>query len=170
VSGGIGPFEGVHEEKAGVVTVFCDAESHELWERTYSRLGDTAWAPEPFDHIGGERGEMRISRRGGGIQFIDAAGRVIRSWDFGRAGSVDDPLGVDDPHGDGPRIDRARKVTGLSDDAHLPVGRRYLIRCPLCGDAIRRSDTQAQKQFNQLWEQGIPRISLNSLRKLDRLL
>lgn len=147
--------------------MYCAAESHELWEHTYSRRGDNPWVPDPFEYIGGERGRIRTPRRGGGIEYVDAAGRVIKSWDFGRV-SVDHPLGraarfMAD-------IDRARKAADLSDDSQLPLGRRYRMRCPLCGDALRRSDSQSNKHFNWLWEQGITRISLSGLRELGRLL
>lgn len=157
----------MEEEKSGEITVYCDAQSHELWERTYSRRGEDPWMPDLFDHIGGEQGDIKSPRRGGGIEYIDAAGRVVQSWDSGRV-TPDDPLGKTDRLV--ADIDRARQVSGLDADVALPLGLRYRIRCPLCDDQVRRSGSEANKQFNWLWEQGITRISLDSLRKLDRLL
>jgi hypothetical protein len=140
-------------------TVYCASESHQLWERTYSRDDDGVWMPDPWDRIGGQRAKM--ARRGGGMEFIDATGRVIRSWD----GDLDPQrsrLMAD--------IDRARQVAGLSENAILPVGRRYRIRCPLCGDGVRRSDSRANAEFDLLWGKGITRISLDGLRDLRRVL
>jgi hypothetical protein len=155
----------MQDEKTGEVTVYCDAESHELWERTYSRRGDAPWMPDPFEYVGGERGNVRTPRRGGGLEFIDAAGKVVRFWDTGR--------GVTDRDGAKRLVDeiaRARNLAGVDQDTDLSLGRRYPLRCPLCGDAIRRSDAKANEQFNWLWTKGFTRISLNNLRKLDRLL
>jgi hypothetical protein len=159
----IGQSEGMPDEKT--ITVYCAAESHQLWERTYSRRGDDFWTPDPWDRFDGERAKM--SRRGGGVEFIDATGNVIRSWDFGRASGGLHPHTGERAMGD---IDRARQVARLSDDATLPVGRRYRIRCPLCGDGVRRSDSTADLEFDLLWEKGFLRISLDGLRNLRKLL
>jgi hypothetical protein len=159
----IGQSDGMPDEKT--ITVHCAAESHRLWERTYSRRGDDFWTPDPWDRLDGERAKM--SRRGGGVEFIDATGRVIPSWDSGRGSGGFDPQKSTRIMAD---IDRARQVAALSDDATLPVGRRYRIRCPLCGDEVYRSGSTADTEFNLLWEKGITRISLDGLRNLRKLL
>jgi hypothetical protein len=146
------------------ITVHCAAESHRLWERTYSRGDDDDfWTPDPWDRFDGERAKM--SRRGGGVEFIDATGRVIPSWDSGRSSDGFDPQKITRITAD---IEHARQAANLSDDATLPVGRRYRIRCPLCGDEIRRSDSSTDAEFNLLWEKGITRISLDGLRNLRK--
>jgi rRNA maturation protein Nop10 len=66
-------------------------------------------------------------------------------------------------------IKRAREVAGVDDEAHLPLGRRYSLRCPECGDAVRRAEPKLRRHFNLLWGQGIYRISLDGLRELDKL-
>lgn len=75
----IGPLDGRQEEKT--ITVYCASESHQLWERTYLRRGDDFWTPNTWDRFDGESGTVKMPRRGGGMEFIDATGRVIRSWD-----------------------------------------------------------------------------------------
>ena len=82
-----GQSEGMPDEKT--ITVYCAAESHRLWERTYLQRGDDFWTPDPWDRFDGERAKM--SRRGGGLEFIDATGRVIPFWDSGRAAGGFDP-------------------------------------------------------------------------------
>jgi hypothetical protein len=149
-------------EDRKTITVYCAAESHQLWERSYHRREENPWMPDPFDIVGGD---FRKSRRDGGVEFIDAAGRAIRSWDCGRR-SAEHPLGeIERFMSD---LDAARKVAG-GDDAQFRLGRRYRLRCPLCGDEVRCSDSTANKHFNSLWQQGITRISLNGFRGLDRL-
>ncbi len=51
------------------VTVYCEAESHEPWERTYTRDDDGVWLPDLFDYVGGR---ARKARRDGEVQFVDA--------------------------------------------------------------------------------------------------
>jgi hypothetical protein len=158
-----GQSEGMPDEKT--ITVYCAAESHRLWERTYLQRGDDFWTPDPWDRFDGERAKM--SRRGGGLEFIDATGRVIPLWDSGRAAGGFDPKKIPPIMAD---LDRARQVAAPSEDSTLPVGRRYGIRCPLCGDGVRRSGSSADTEFNLLWENGFTRISLDGLRNLRKLL
>jgi hypothetical protein len=96
------------------------------------------------------------------MEFIDATGRVIPLWATGRASEGLHPPSVKRVMAD---IDRARQVAGLSDHE---FGRRYRIRCPLCGDGVRRSDSTANTEFELLWEKGITRISLDGLRELRK--
>ncbi|BBY60228.1 hypothetical protein [Mycolicibacterium sarraceniae] len=163
MSGGVGPFEGMQDEKTGEITVFCDAQSHQLWELVLSRRGDGPWMPDPFESIGEDH--IRTTRRGGGIEFIDAAGQVVRFWDSGRG--INDRAGMARIIAE---VDRARKMAGMDAEAFLPLGRRYQLRCPLCSDTVRRAEPKLREHLNHLWEQDITRISLNGLRELDRLL
>lgn len=161
---GIGPFEGMHDEVTGEVTVYCDAESHQhgRWEQTFTRRGDGPWIPNPFEQVGDD---VRTPRRGGGIEFINAAGRVVKFWDTGR--------NITDPRSGAAltaEVERARRVAGTGADAHLPLGLRYQIRCPECTDTVRRAEPTLRNHFNFLWAQGFPPISLTALRKLKKLI
>jgi hypothetical protein len=155
----IGQSERMAAEKT--ITVYCAAESHELWERTYTRRGDDFWTPDPWDRIGGQRAKK--SRRGGGMEFIDATGRVIPLWDSGRASRGFEPQRITRLMAD---LDRASQVAGLSGSE---FGRRYLIRCPLCSDGVRRSGSEVDTEFDLLWEKGHTRISIDGLRQLRKL-
>lgn len=163
---GTGPFGGADDEKTGEITVYCEAPAHApaIWEQTYERRGNGPWIPDPFEHVGEQ---VRTPRRGGGMDYIDSANRVVKVWDSGRG--IGDHPGVERMLNE---IERARAAAGISGDADAPLelGRRYQLRCPMCGDAVRRAEPKLRTQLNHLWQQGIYRISLNGLRTLDRLL
>ncbi|MGP4057469.1 hypothetical protein ACTWP6_22055 [Mycobacterium sp. 4D054] len=167
-----GPFESTGLDKSGEITVFCDAESHPLWEHTFERRGDGPWEPEPFQSVGGSGtgydagldGAITTPRRGGGIEYIDAAGRVVPIWDSGR--------GITDTDGAArfvSALDGARAAAGAPPDTQLALGRRYQVRCPQCGDSVRRTEAELKKQFDLLWERDCFRISLNGLRAIAKM-
>ncbi|WP_322859255.1 hypothetical protein U8D42_03230 [Mycobacterium europaeum] len=148
------------------ITVYCAAQSHQRWERTYFRHGDDDfWRPDTWDRIDGR---AKKSRRGGGMEFIDAAGRVVPLWATGRASGGFEPQGINRLIAD---LDRANQVAGRSDNE---FGRRYLIRCPLCGDGFHRSGSQVDAQFDllwekrELWENGLPQVSIDDLRTIRK--
>ncbi len=165
-----GPFEDMGDEKTGEITVYCDAGSHAvgsdaLWEQTYTRHGKGPWLPEPFETLGGD---VRKPRRGGGVEYINAAGEVVKFWDVGRVNMAEEkfwsraqPM-LDD-------LDRARALAGVGPDGGLPLGRRYQLRCAGCGDVVRRNEVELKMQFDVLWERDCFRISLNGLRAIAKM-
>lgn len=157
----------MQDDITGEITVFCDAESHDSWEQKYQRFGNDPWLPEPFETVGDPHdpeGRIRTPRRLGGVEYLAADGTTVRGWDGGR--------GISDHTGSArliAELDRARAVAGAGPDEMLDFARRYELRCPLCGDNVRRSDAKLQKHFNLLWAQDITRISLRGIRALNRL-
>jgi hypothetical protein len=152
------------------VTVHCDAESHEPWQRRYTRDEDGTWIPDVVDHFGEPRpldehlgDRARKPRRSGGVQFVDAAGRTVPTWDSGQ--SLRDAVDRI-----GPMMHRARAAAGVgTTDEFLELGRSYLLCCPRCGDSLKRTGATLAKQFDWAVSQGISRVSLPLLRKLDKL-
>lgn len=165
------------------VTVYCDAASHAngMWERDYTREDDAddSWRPGAFDWIGGfgtRDARARKAKRNGGLVHIDAAGRTVPIWDTGGS-----PKPNDDHEDRMRRLTyaaeraaswnaRARDAANVGDDDKLPLGRRYTLRCPECGDALDRNADRLARQLNWAVEQGITRVTLDLLRRLDTLL
>jgi hypothetical protein len=160
-----GTFESVGDEKTGEITAYCEAASHAPWEQTFTRHGDGPWLPEPFETLGDD---VRKPRRGGGVEYINAAGEVVKVWDVGR---VNMPEGKfwsrAEPMLD--NLDRARALAGVGADDALPLGRRYQLRCAGCGDVVRRSEVELKTQFDILWERDCFRISLSGLRTIANM-
>ncbi|BCP05897.1 hypothetical protein P6281_16365 [Mycobacterium sp. 5-140-3-2] len=164
------------------VTVYCDAASHpnRMWERDYSREDDADhWRPSPFDWIGGfgtPNARVRKTKRSGGLEHIDAAGRPVPIWDAGGSRKPNDDHKV--------RLRRltyaaqraadwnarARAAANVGEEDELPLGRRYTLRCPECGDALDRNTDRLTRQLNWAVEQGFTRVTLDLLRRLDTLL
>ena len=158
-------YDGMHDDVTGEITVFCDAESHVSWEQKYVRRGDGPWLPDMFENIGDPHdpeGQIRTPRRLGGLEYLADDGTSVRVWDSGRG--VGDRAGVDRFVAE---LDRARGAAGPDDT--LDFARRYQLRCPLCGDRVRRADAKLQQHFNLLWAQDITRISISGIRVLEKL-
>src|SRR5690348_16079335 len=132
------------------VTIYCDDPSHETWEHTFSREhADEIWWPDHFEYVGDR---VQQCRHGGGIEFIDAAGRPVPIWDEGR--SLDETADRVIP-----AMQRAREATGLGADESVPLsyGHRYLIRCPECKAHIRRNSEKFTRQLNAAFMHGLSR-------------
>lgn len=135
------------------IVVYCDAASHEPWVRVYTR-DYRGWMPEMFDNFDPDDGSDRLGRpfkakRDGGVTWHDADGDPVPLWDQGR-----------NLHEAAERIVPALAAT--------PTGRRLVIRCPFCGDGVRRTGDRFDGQMDALAAQGVTRISLSGLRALDR--
>lgn len=152
------------------ITVYCDAGSHELWERTYRigspgwlRFGDgprSGWQPdlERGDSIGGRQFP---ARHDAGIRLLDANGHPV---DIHRELPPDMVSGRDwydlpDP--------RKRDHVQPDDGSYSYV---YEVRCPECGDAVTRSYQHLNEEFDWLRDHGLHRVSIPFLRKLRRTL
>jgi hypothetical protein len=142
------------------VTVYCDAESHELWEHTYTRDEDGVWVPDIFDQLGDQQGKVR---RDGGMLFLDAAGGPYRAWDSGRSlADAADRIETESR--------RAYAAAGIGTDEFLKLDRTYRLRCRGCGDPLKRAEDTLNKQFDWLVSQGYSRVTLPFLRALDRVI
>lgn len=164
------------------VTVYC-ADSHpngEIWERDYTREDDADyWRPSPRNWIGGfgtPNARVRKAKRSGGLEHIDAAGRPVPIWDTGPS-----PKPNDDHEDRHRRLTyaaeraaawyaRAREAANVGEEDELPLGRRYLLRCPVCYYAVERNDDTLTQQLNWAVEQSISRVTLQLLRMLERIL
>lgn len=150
------------------IVVFCAAESHPLWELAYTKGWPTPgvigehWSPEKEETVGGSK---RIARRDGGFDFVDPSGRPLRNWERTSRRSPERNQAIRQRWEQAGKLDEngVRKPWKVYD-----LGRQYVLRCPECGDSVRRSDERLQKQFDLLFEAGMLRISLSGLRVLPR--
>ena len=143
------------------ITVFCDAPSHPLWEHIYTchggTIGDAYWVPERTETVGGVRQNVR---RGGGVELLDSTGKPLRQYEVGRNRERGQAFRS--------RLEQAGLDMGNGGSGKpVKFGRRYLLRCPECGDAVRRSGDRLTPQFNRLHAAGKARISLNDLRSIQ---
>jgi hypothetical protein len=140
------------------VTVYCEAESHEPWQRIYTRDEEGVWVPDLFDYFGepdplndylGDR--VRKARRDGGMEFLDAATeKPLRVFDSGRS-----------------LADAADRIEPAMEGV-IVVRRRYVIRCPGCRESLPRTEANLARQFDSLVSQGINRVTIPMLRGRTR--
>ena len=143
------------------IIVFCDAPSHPLWERIYTCRpggdGGEPWVPERTETVGGVK--QNVSR-GGGMEILDSAGKPLRQYEVGRNRERGQAFRS--------RLEQAGLDMGNGGSGKpVKFGRRYLLRCPECGDAVRRSGDRLTPQFDRLHAAGKVRISLEDLRSIS---
>ena len=140
------------------ITVFCDAPSHPLWERVYACVPldvDPYWEPRT-ETVGGVTQNVR---RGGGMDLVDGTGKPLRQYAIGRNKEGQEAFRS--------RLEQAGLDMGNGGSGKpVKFGRRYLLRCPECGDAVRRSGDRLTPQFDRLHAAGMQRISLENLRSI----
>ena len=153
---------GDHDKR---ITVFCDAPSHPLWELVYTCVpldvatGKPYWEPGRTETVGGVTQNVR---RGGGMELLDSTGKPLRQWDTGR-GERDERRSALRSRLEQAGLDMGNGGTGKP----VKLGRQYLLRCPECGDAVRRSGDRLTPQFDRLHAAGMQRISLENLRSIS---
>lgn len=149
------------------IVVYCDAESHENgpWERTYASgafidgVRTEDWEPDFTLHLDKVGGREFGPRHDYGMFVRDEQGRVV---------NVDD-VEIELAPGADPPFTHPLELVGFlhRQDGYSAF---FVVRCPECGDGVRRSHEHLNQELDWLAEHGQTRISIPGLRALRRVL